>query len=297
MRLRVSLNELIAQKEEFKMVYSNGCVVCILVDGQVIKENPDGSVAIPFGCEYTIRLRNKNDRNCAVQVSIDGESQTKGGWIIPPKSYRDFERSSHSPRKFKLVESTSTEAQDHGKDTNNSEGYNGVLEAKFFFEKEKPKTQEVHHHYHHYPRPGYRRPTRPYDDIGSIYKLDCTSTSDINFSGQQGLEGGLANEMAPSAKMSSFRFGSESETRPGVTVEGGYSNQTFGTMYLDLEDTSTIVRLVLKGYVDKHAVEACEVGQANSSKQPAKKKGSYCHNCGAKQARRVNFCANCGSKQ
>lgn len=160
------------------MVYSNKFVMSIIVDGQVLKEFGNGEAHIGFGKEYAIRLRNKHtDRYAVVKLFIDGEEQSKGGFIIPPSQHRDIERSSHSPRKFKFVALDSTEAQDHGKDQENVEKKMGVIEARFYLQKKKPEVKEVHHHHHHnnpvpvpypvYPLPYPRR--RPWFDDTPYY--------------------------------------------------------------------------------------------------------------------------------
>jgi len=168
------------------MVYNQRFVVSVLVNGEILKENPDGSVSIPFGAEYALKFRNKHrDRRAVVKLFIDGEEQSKGGYVIPPNDSKIIERNSYVARKFRFVAQDSTASQDMGKDQTNSEGFNGVVEARFYLEKEQPKVQEVHHHHHHHPRPVRNprpwmpQPIYPYYDMkGGVGGSDAVSASD-----------------------------------------------------------------------------------------------------------------------
>ena len=125
----------------------------VVVNGHVLKDLANGEVHVRFGEEYAIRLRNRHkERHAVVKLFIDGEEQSKGGFIIPPNSYRDIRNSSYSTNVFKFVDLEGQEALDAGKDQANEEKQMGVVEARFYLEKEKPKVQH-HHHYHSYPDP------------------------------------------------------------------------------------------------------------------------------------------------
>ncbi len=310
------------------MVYSNKFVVSVLVNGQVMKEMANGEVHVPFNSEYTLRFRNKNDRNCAVRVWIDGEEMTKGGWIIPPRSYRDVERSSHSPAKFKFVDLQSTEAQDHGKDQSNSEKKMGLIECHFYLEKERPK---VEHHYHPvpmpYPVPVPRRPIRPYPWYDYSYPVygalnpkgltgHCGGAS-VSCNAPDGSTMDFCSESVPAAPPPTESVGGAAsleqlklnvlaqnpqilgvvnprEVRDGATVEGSHSNQQFGQMYLDLEDHATVLKLYLRGHEGPapQVVEAAPVTQ-----QAVMEDALFCDRCGTKAAKKSSqFCHKCGNK-
>lgn len=65
------------------MVYSNNFVATVKVGGKILRENKD-VVALPFGSEYSIYLKNQNSVRALVRVSIDGQplSDVADGWII-----------------------------------------------------------------------------------------------------------------------------------------------------------------------------------------------------------------------
>jgi len=314
------------------MAYSNRFVVSILVNGKIQKELNDSTVELPFDTEYSIRFRNKHrDRRAVVKLYIDGEEQSKNGYVIQPNSYVDIERNSYSPRKFLFVAPDSTEAQDFGKDPENKDRLNGVIEARFYLEKAKPV--EVHHHHHHEKKtPWYRRRDihhhhHHYD--GHITNWDMTWFSDpttddcppipseIHCCGGGGTTssavpptiqyqaGGVVQpETAPAdAELLNSSFGfadaaptakrcrAKREVTPGVTVEGSYSSQRFRKVDIDLEEQFTTVKVFLRGHQQEEIAEIQEGGGFGAVK------GGYCPNCGAKRKpAKANFCHVCGHK-
>lgn len=274
------------------MTYSNKFVLSILADGNVIKEKANGDVLIPFNTEYSIRLRNKNNRKCAVQLFVDGEEATTAGKIIiPAHDSVDLERwlhDNHKGKKFKFVDLQSTEAQDFGKDQSDVYG-NGIIEARFFLEKEYPKIntiEEHHHHHHHYDWwPKYPYPYNPPIWYGT--------SNTFMAKGMSG--GGGTCSSAGNLENVSFTCNNNSEIIPdinlcsaGATVEGGESTQKFTSSYIDLETTYTTLKLQLKG---------SNIMKKSKDKQLILESAQYCDNCGAKKARKTSkFCHVCGGK-
>jgi len=308
----------------------------VLVAGQVLKEFGNGEAHIPFGKDYAIRLRNKHtDRYAVVKLFIDGEEQSKGGFIIPPSSYRDIERSSHSPRKFRFVALDSTEAQDHGKDQENVEKKMGVIEARFHLQKKDTEVKEVHHHHHHpvpypvpqpypYPRP-YPRPWMPiaYDGVRGGQHTNCTKSATRGAGGLESFGaaapeamsaaalndcGDVTTDFCPAEPTSyqeiSGGFGSRrgprqarlrKTVREGATVEGGHSTQKFGEQWVDVEDDYTTLKVTLKGFDPEQEVAAVVLPGVPS--QPATAGAKFCDQCGAKAVRNESkFCYACGSQ-
>jgi len=310
-------------------MYSNRFVISVLVNGQVQKEFANGEVHLPFGTEYSIRFRNKNDRRAVVKLFIDGEKMCRGGFVIPGNSYRDIECSSQTLRKFKFVDLQSTEAQDHGKDQTNAEKRMGLVEAHWYLEKEQPNVKEVHHHHHHpypvpqpypvYPQPRPWRPWEPY--YGSTTECSvgspptaplrsdlkcCTpppvdrdslktcSLSDAAPPAEMDFDGGecLKGATSPRARQQYREICKSNTVRDGATVEGQLSNQRFGECNVDLEENATILKLYLRGY-DPKVEENNELHVLEDTVADAQ----YCDRCGAKIAKKSsNFCHICGVK-
>ena len=303
------------------MAYSQRFVVSVLVDGRVQKELNDGTVELPFGSEYAIRFRNKHrDRRAVVKLYIDGEEQSKNGYVIPPNGYADIERNSHTPQKFLFVAPDSADAQDFGKDPENKERLNGVIEARFYLEKVRPVVKEVHHHhdyYHPAPRPWpWRRyihhhyhpqhPSHPKDSSwiecskdGGSPDMDMTYTCSVDSTpvSSTSPEPKMECKSQPFNKSSLFfhetKEDRQTEVTPGVTVEGSYSTQRFRAVDIDLEDQFTVIKVLLKGYQDEDTVE--EVASANPKVSGGE--DTYCSNCGAKRKPpKANFCHVCAHK-
>ena len=155
-------------------MYSNKFVVCLLLNGEVQKELANGVVKLPFGSEYALRFRNKHNRRAVVQIYVDGENVSGGGYVIPANDAIDIKRHHDKDRAFKFVSLDSPDAIEHGKNGPNEDKVKGTIEARFYLEKEKvqpvyPVVIDHHHHHHHdhyvptpiYPEP-WPKPWRPY---------------------------------------------------------------------------------------------------------------------------------------
>lgn len=250
-------------------MYSNNFVVSVHVNRKPQNELKNGVVPIPFGSEYSIRLRNKHkDRRAVAKITIDGEEVSGQGIIIPANSHVDLERWIDKPVKFKFVSIDSPDAVDFGKNGDNSDKQKGVVLVSFFLEKEtKPQTQEVHHH-HHYPY--YRRPLfGPLDPwcmpIGGPkstlrgqhtslsqhtdgeYEAKSLFTCSAGQLGETELKSrGFVQELSNISGIPNAI--PQQELSDGCTVEGGTSNQTFRSSWIDCEDVPTVIRIFLQGY-------------------------------------------------
>ena len=173
------------------MVYSNKAVMCVMHNGRILKELANGVVKLPFGAEYSLRFRNKNNRRAVVKIFIDGENVSGNGYIVPANDFVDIKRHHDVDRAFKFVELDSEEAHEHGKNGPNEDKVKGTIEARFYLEKEKPvyfPVKEVIHHHHHHtehhhyptPRPWYSPPAPQYtcDHIPHLSDGDTTTDFD-----------------------------------------------------------------------------------------------------------------------
>src|SRR5271165_3710603 len=95
------------------MAYSHNFVATVKVGGKILRENSN-VVAVPFGAEYSIYLKNQNSVRAIVRVSIDGKpiSDVAGGWfIIDANSPLELERylrngNMNKGNRFKFIERT-----------------------------------------------------------------------------------------------------------------------------------------------------------------------------------------------
>jgi len=222
------------------MVYSNKFVMAVLLNGEPQKELGNGVVKLPFGAEYTLRFRNKNSRRAVVKIYVDGENVSGGGYVIPANDFVDIKRHHDKDRAFKFVSLDSPDAIDHGKNGPNEDKQKGVIEARFFLEKEykinwTPPVEHHHHHHHHtdhhhhYPRP---RPWYdPYRLIGcgdsqpyGTVTCDSSVSSDEAVKGYKEIaKGGTANDqdVAQFKRISSQHMNKTVRSRAGGSSAGG----------------------------------------------------------------------------
>lgn len=243
------------------MAYDNGFVVAILANGQTLRES-GGNVYLPYGTEYTIRLKNKNWRRAVANVSIDGTSIAQGGFVIPMNGSIDIERfvvdgDLSSGRKFKFVDLNSPGVQDPTSDDN------GLIVVEFELEKE-PEPLVIHS----YPFVGY---------LDSQPRFGSSTGGYVDGTVTYGYGGGGGTMNCCAMNMADDR---------GATVEGSYSNQQFYSTQVDT-DPFTSTRIQLRLRATKQSVKPVLVRDTRYK---------YCEHCGKKVGRQANYCPTCGKK-
>lgn len=148
------------------MTYSNRFVMCVLVDGQpqaelATNEFANNIVELPFNTEYSLRFRNKNNRRAVVMLFVDGENVSGSGYVIPANDYIDIHQHFGKGTAFKFVSLDSAEAVDAGKNGPNPNNAKGLIEARFYLEKEKPSINYTYAQYSYPTFPTYTFPTWP----------------------------------------------------------------------------------------------------------------------------------------
>ena len=264
-------------------MFSNRFVLCILHDGQPQSELANGVVKLPFGTNYGIRCRNKNDRRAVVQLFIDGEQVSGAGYVVPANGHIDIYRHFNKDAGFTFTTLDSPEAVDAGKNGPNEDKSKGVVEAKFFLEKEVPPVQVkyIHetHYWHGQPHfPGYYC-SRDYSCDYKHYLKGAigTSHSDVNSSVvgfSEDTPRGTASENLAAP------------LQDGCTVEGQSTGQTFSYTTCDTEPTYTSLKVFLQGFHNEAAKDAAVAVS-----------GRFCDRCGALAARVTSKCCHaCGAR-
>lgn len=239
------------------MVYSNKFVMCVIVNGQVQEELANGMVKLPFGTEYSLRFRNKNDRRAVVQFFIDGEPVSGNGYIVPANNHIDIKRHLDKDRAFKFVELNSPEAVDAGKNGDNHDKTKGLIEARFYLEKQVVQR----------PLPIYRSEKKIIRKWTERRNLRSDSGAVLDFdplerSSKYGLEG--ISPASPSAEYSSkelaaydqkdLRLLSNNVLKDGCTVEGNVTGQSFNYTNIDTEEHFTVLKIYLQGFENTESV-------------------------------------------
>lgn len=200
------------------MVYSNKFVMCVLLNGRPQKEKANGVVPLPFGCEYSLRFRNKNNRRAVVKIFIDGENVSgEGGYVVNANDYVDIKRHHDVDRSFKFVELDSEDAIDYGKDGPNHDKTKGTIEARFYLEKEKPQViyRDIHHdHHHHHHHDHYHPRPRPWPNPWPWYGNGPITTCG---------GGGTTSSLGPTTCGGNMQAGTYSDD-----MQGTYSDQMLG---------------------------------------------------------------------
>ncbi len=250
-------------------MYKNGYVACIKVGGK--HYNGDSKeVHIPFDSEYEILLKNKNSKDCVVDVYIDGKKISQYEFIIRAHSQIVIERfveNVNEGQKLKFVPLD----DDSVSDKKNRD--NGEIEVRFYparnYDWETIKTPELN-------KPNWW-----------FYSKDWATTSDYlpydhnNFTlpSSLGASTPLCYTTDANIKCSSACVPDDA----GATVDGGKSYQNFGVANLDVDRSNvTVIKLKLKGTHEPKLNELRE--------------HLFCANCGQRRDAHDNFCPNCGQK-
>jgi len=253
-------------------MYNNRFVVCLLIDGKPQRESKSGMVQLPFGTNYALRFRNKHPKRAVVKFFIDGEEASGNGYVVPANGFIDIERFANVAKKFKFVDLDSEDAIDYGKN-GEQDGTKGLVEARFYLEKERvypsqplipydPPYNPWPYNPHDYPP--FAPPPPPcvwtnnninYLGLNSSGGTHCSSFSANAKSLYDPVNGcvrGVHANLGNTLDVEAFIGGI---TNDGVTVEGEYSSQNFGTTYLDYDmNNYTTVKLFLRGMAPEIAV-------------------------------------------
>ncbi len=229
--------------------------------GAILREH-DGSVALPFGSEYSILLKNLDDRKACVKVSIDGRDVVDGSeLVVNPNTTTELEgfmQGSAVRNKFKFIKKTAEIVQHRGDRIDD-----GIVRVEFRFGKRI--VEDVVHHTHvyhdvHYPsRLYYPYPYYPwhpwYPTI--IYRAECSggdivSTENFTASNEPtiGSTLNMSSLTKASAESVNCNFSAPVNINPdeGITVHGSETHQAFTPVYVgEMEEGSTVITIRLVG--------------------------------------------------
>lgn len=264
------------------MVYANQFVVSVKVGGRILREHDRDHVYLPFGSEYSILLKNMQNRKVSVSIKIDGNDVLDGHTLlINPKMTLELERFivngnlSTGPR-FKFIEKTEQISEHRGDRIDD-----GIIEINYQFEVDQPVSKphlpikEIHH-YHHQSWPTYGG-TYTFGGTGDLTRSsggdNARSAFSSNVTGQSVSGGQESNVVADSLD-------------DGITVQGADSNQQFHYGHIGpLETKIHAICLKLHGTRDKAVIHKPLTVQSKIR----------CDVCGTQNTSRVKFCGNCGN--
>ena len=217
--------------------------MCVIIDGKIQKELANGTVIIPFGSEYTIRFRNKNERRAVVKFKIDGENASGDGYVINANSFIDIKRYAHKDCAFKFVSLDSEEAIDFGKNGSNDDKLKGLIESVFYIEKQHPVTHTYNPSIwndNKWPNITYwmsSTTTSPFSLNVTCDSYTCDSLAPQSLQDQSGMKNSLPT----------YDTIISGDITDGATVEGKSTGQKFCEVSIDLEFDFVTLKLFLQG--------------------------------------------------
>ena len=250
---------------------NNGALVKIAVNKSLLKEflvNSQRTVYMDNGSEFQIQIFNPYTYSIAASISING-IEMSNQLVIKPGQRIWLERYLNEARKF-LFETY--EVNGESKQVENAIKNNGVIEVKFYKEKEQnniyitsastPSTSWT------YFNNSLDYPTYASDNLSlSAPSTQLYSSSTINAVSYS------AGAMAKSKSIETGRI-----------EKGNYSNQKFQTVYNDFEYFAFTTESI-------HILpQSTKPVYANDLKK------IYCANCGRKLNQKFKFCPYCGTK-
>lgn len=257
-------------------MYSNRFVVAIKVNGQILRESDD-AVALPFGSEYSILLKNLDAVGSQVRVTVDGQDAADG-LIIHGNRSMELERfirngNMQSGNRFRFIERTEGIEQHRGVQVDD-----GLIRVEFQFEQPKPEVQERIIREQYIPthfRPVFTPRCPPYPRFG-LPTMDSRRRGPS--ASPQGRPGGPMGSSSRAMKPAS--------ASAGITVPGSQSNQQFRYVQsLRLQEQKHVIVLRLVGMI----------GGEKIAEPVTVKTRATCNTCGKTAKSDADFCAHCGT--
>jgi len=244
-------------------MFSNNMIVALKSGENFFAENHD-EVRIPFGTEYSLYMKNQNDTDALVSITIDGKDVLSGNKIIlRSKSVLDLEGfldSGSVRNKFKFIERTKEIESYLGVKPDD-----GIISITFDYEKRKPNYQPYVVYYPQW--------------IYTPYTITTTSSPDPNISWYTTNSNSYQSSLTVTSNFSSFQ-----SNENGITVRGDDAFQNFGYGWLgEMENSPTTISFRLLGFND------------GESKVYTKDR-VRCSSCGRTSKISNKFCPNCGTR-
>lgn len=258
------------------MVYSKKFVVVIKCNGKILREvNNENEVILPFGAEYSILLKNLDNRRAVAEISIDGNDVLDGRRLVinanEETELKGVMINSVVKNAFKFIQKTK-KIQDHRGDKIDD----GLIRIKFGFEREILSSYTT----------TYTYPTvyRSFYHHTDVYGGVLNESSSKGITGQS--EPMAQANISSSVTMDSLSPSVVPQVDEGITVPGSELKQDFNSTYVGtIEDHGTII-IQLKGMDSKD--EPIRTPIFVSTKLE-------CPTCGTKSRYGTKFCSDCGT--
>ena len=244
------------------MTYLNNFIAVLKSDGKILRETERGTFHLPFGCEYSILLKNNNGLRAVVDIEVDGIKALDGKLIMDANStseIKGFMKNMHESNKFKFIKKTQEISNFRGDRIEDGS-------IRIEFQLEIPSYWWHHSNSNdyltYYSQPNFYTPDinnyRPYNTSDVVFT--CSNNSSLTNS--KSLE-------------------------DGITVKGSNIGAKFNYGVVNsLSDKKEVITLYLKGFSKKNKpIKAPVVVRTKK----------ICPTCGRSNKYTNNFCYNCGT--
>lgn len=266
------------------MMYHQNFVAVLVCGGDILREFDGNTVRIPFGSDYSIRLKNKEARKAVASVEVDGTSATEMGPIIVPGGETVELEGFMGPdgrvtHKFRFIQKTTEISKYRGDKIDD-----GIITIQFQFEQHDPIHIDHHHHHHNYPCP---KPWCPPKFGGILRGMggEQYGSDDIRYATSCS-----ASDSPSISSCSPADFKSLPVSDEGITVKGAKSDQNFVVGHTKpLESNVYTISLRLRGVVHDGKVKG-------PVRKPILVRTKLrCTSCGRVSSSGSQFCSNCGT--
>ena len=258
---------------------NNGTLVKIAVNKSLLKEflvNSQRTVYMDNGSEFQIQIFNPYTYSIAASISING-IEMSNQLVIKPGQRIWLERYLNEARKF-LFETY--EVNGESKQVENAIKNNGVIEVKFYKEKQQ---NNIYISSVSIPSTSWTYFNNSLDYTSYSDELNTTYTAD-NLSLSAPSTQLYSSSAINAVSYSAGAMAKSKSIETGRIEKGNYSDQKFQTVYNDFEYWSFTTESI-------HILpQSTKPVYANDLKK------IYCTNCGRKLNQKFKFCPYCGAK-
>lgn len=268
-------------------MYNNKFVATVKSGGKVLREVGD-TVYLPFGCEYSVLLKNLNTVRAEARITIDGEDVLGGNSIIVnPASDLELERylkDLDKGNRFKFIERTASVEEHRGVGATD-----GLIRIEWQYERVQPVYTPRIDPWHN--TSWTNNISGSYNVNGALRSVDYSKGENTRMTASIATSNQLQS-MGISATSASLHDGAATmdwmnlQSEVGITVPGSISSQKFRTVQaFPLEAQKHVIVLQLKGETEDNKV----VAPVTVKHKPK------CVTCGKVNKATSKFCTNCGT--
>lgn len=284
-------------------MHKNNFVAVVKCNEKILRERQNNIVYLPFGSEYSLSLKNLEDRKASVDITIDGKSVFEDcSYILRAGKECEIERffgdNLDSGNRFKFIKKTSEIVQHRGDRVDD-----GLICIQFTFEKQQEEpVYTIHHTYHHHHDYipacsglcwNCRKSYCPWKPPQVYYNANCIGPQ--SFDNSRGNSSKVPRKLGESYAISSSAnystLGYVNVNKPlaneGITVKGSLSQQQFTEASIgSLENITYTITFQLKGYTEKALVV---------EKPITTREKLICPTCGLACTSDSAYCKRCGT--